>query len=206
MTGSLLTDDPAQGDQGKIGRTLPHTTPFWPPRPGAPANAPDVVVLLDDLGFSDFGCFGGEIRTPSIDRLAARGLRFVNYTTVPMCTPARAALLTGRNPHAVGCGWLTFNDPGYPGYRAGEIALDAPTLPELLRSAGYATYMVGKWHNTAEHHVAPSADRSSWPLSRGFDRFYGFLGGETHYFAPAQLVSDNAFIDTEAYPRDYYCS
>ena len=192
---------------GRIGRTLRDSEPWWPPRREPPAYAPDIVVLLlDDLGFSDVGCFGAEIATPAIDRLAARGLRFAHYTTVPMCTPARAALLTGRNPHAVGCGWLTFNDPGYPGYRAGEIALDAPTLPELLRTAGYATYMVGKWHNTAEHHVAPSADRSSWPLSRGFDRFYGFLGGETHYFAPAQLVEDNAFLDHDAYREGYYAS
>ena len=192
---------------GRIGRTLRDSEPWWPPRREPPAYAPDIVVLLlDDLGFSDVGCFGAEIATPAIDRLAARGLRFAHYTTVPMCTPARAALLTGRNPHAVGCGWLTFNDPGYPGYRAGEIALDAPTLPELLRTAGYATYMVGKWHNTAEHHVAPSADRSSWPLSRGFDRFYGFLGGETHYFAPAQLVEDNAFLDHDVYRDGYYAS
>ena len=92
MIGSLLTDDPGDGYQGRIGRTLAESTPWWPPRAAAPANAPDiVVVLLDDLGFSDFGCYGAEIRTPAIDRLAARGLRFVNYTTVPMCTPARAA-------------------------------------------------------------------------------------------------------------------
>jgi arylsulfatase len=192
---------------GRIGRTLADSTPWWPPRRPPPPGAPDiVVVLLDDLGYSDLGCFGAEIATPAIDRLAARGLRFANYTTVPMCTPARAALLTGRNPHAVGCGWLTFNDPGFPGYRAGEIAPGQPTLPEILRDAGYATYMVGKWHNTAEHHVAPSADRSSWPLSRGFDRFYGFLGGETHYFAPAQLVEDNAFLDHDVYRDGYYAS
>jgi arylsulfatase len=173
----------------------------------APAASPDVIViLLDDLGFSDFGCFGAEIPTPSIDRLAARGLRFSNYTTVPMCTPARAALLTGKNPHAVGCGWLTFNDPGFPGYRAGEITRDTPTLAEMLRAQGYATYAVGKWHNTAEHHVMPSADRSSWPLARGFDRFYGFLGGETHYFAPAQLIEDNAFLDHAVYREGYYCT
>lgn len=207
MSGSLLTDDPGEGYEGKIGRTLADSTPWWPPRAAAPANAPDIVaVLLDDLGFSDLGCFGAEIRTPAIDRLAARGLRFVNYTTVPMCTPARAALLTGKNPHAVGCGWLTFNDPGYPGYRAGEITRDTPTLAELLRANGYSTYMVGKWHNTAEHNVAPSADRSSWPLQRGFDRFYGFIGGETHYFAPAQLVEDNAFLDHAAYRDGYYCT
>ena len=203
----LLSDVPAEGWQGTIGRTLHDSTPWWPLRQPAPAGAPDVVViLLDDLGFSDFGCYGAEIRTAAIDRLAARGLRFANYTTVPMCTPARAALLTGKNPHALGCGWLTFNDPGFPGYRAGEITRDTPTVAEMLRANGYSTYMVGKWHNTAEHNVAPAADRSSWPLQRGFDRFYGFLGGETHYFAPAQLVQDNAFLDHDVYREDYYCT
>jgi len=123
-----------------------------------------------------------------------------------MCTPARAALLTGKNPHAVGAGWLTFNSPGYPGYQAGEIAHDAPTLAELLRATGYSTYAVGKWHNTAEYNVSPSGDRASWPLQRGFDRFYGFIGGETHYFAPAQLVADNAIVDRDTYASDYYCT
>jgi arylsulfatase A-like enzyme len=203
----LQSDDPGRDWQGRIGRTLRDSTPYWPPRPGAPAGAPDVIVLLlDDLGFSDFGCFGAEIRTAAIDRMAARGVRFANYTTVPMCAPARAALLTGKNPHAVGCGWLTFNDPGYPGYRAGEMTRDTPTLAEILRAHGWSTYMVGKWHNTAEHNVAPAADRASWPLSRGFDRFYGFLGGETHYFAPAQLVEDNAFLDHEVYRDGYYAT
>ena len=199
--------NPGEAFLGTIGRTLRDSTPWWSPRREPPKDAPNIlVILLDDLGFSDFGCFGAEIRTPAIDRLAAAGLRFPNYTTVPMCTPARAALLTGKNPHAVGCGWLTFNDPGYPGYRAGEISRDAPTLAELLRASGYSTYAVGKWHNTAEHNVAPSADRSSWPLQRGFDRFYGFVGGETHYFAPAQLIEDNAFLDHDVYRDDYYCT
>jgi arylsulfatase A-like enzyme len=203
----LASADPADDFAGRIGRTLADSTPWWPPRHEPPAGAPDVVViLLDDLGFSDFGCFGAEIPTPAIDRLAAGGLRFSNYTTVPMCTPARAALLTGKNPHAVGCGWLTFNDPGYPGYRAGEIAGDAPTLAELMRGQGYSTYCVGKWHNTAEHNVTPSADRASWPLARGFDRFYGFVGGETHYFAPAQLIEDNAFCEHDVYRDGYYCT
>jgi arylsulfatase len=123
-----------------------------------------------------------------------------------MCTPARAPLLTGKTPHADGCGWLTFNQPGCQGYHAGEIARDAPTLAELLRSAGYATYCVGKWHNTADFHVTPAADRSAWPLARGFDRFYGFIGGETHYFSPFQLFEDNAIVDRDAYASDYYCT
>ncbi len=200
-----LPGDPGAGYEGTIGRTLRESTPWWPARMRAPANAPNVVVvLLDDLGFSDFGCYGSEIRTPRIDALAQEGLRFSNYTTVPMCTPARAALLTGKNPHAVGCGWLTFNLPGYPGYQAGEISRDAPTLGELLRANGYSTYASGKWHNTADFNVLPSGERASWPIQRGFDRFYGFIGGETHYFAPAQLVSDNAIVDSDRYRDGYY--
>lgn len=203
----LRSDDPGAGYQGRIGRTLSESTPWWPPRPQPPARAPNVViVLLDDLGFSDFGCYGAEIDTPHIDALAAGGLRFSNYTTVPMCTPARAALLSGKNPHAVGCGWLTFNTPGFPGYRAGEMSRDAPTIAELLRAQGYATYASGKWHNTAEYNVTPAGDRAAWPLQRGFDRFYGFIGGETHYFAPAQLFEDNAIVERESYPPDYYCT
>lgn len=206
-TGGLLCGDPGAGFEGTIGRTLHESVPWWPPRTQAPAGAPDIVViLLDDLGYSDLGCYGAEFRTPNIDALAAGGLRFSQYTTVPMCTPARAALLTGKNPHSVGCGWLTFNSPGFPGYRAGEISADAPTLAEMLRAAGYSTYAVGKWHNTAEYNVTPSADRASWPLQRGFDRFFGFIGGETHYFAPAQLVHDNSIVDVDGYPPGYYCT
>jgi arylsulfatase A-like enzyme len=206
-TDCLLSDDPGTGFRGIIGRTLAESTPWWPPRQEPPAGAPNVVlVLLDDLGYSDFGCFGAEIATPNIDALAKNGLRFANYTTVPMCTPARAALLSGKNPHAVGCGWLTFNTPGYPGYRAGEITRDAPTIAELLRAQGYSTYAAGKWHNTAEYNVTPAGDRASWPLQRGFDRFYGFVGGEAHYFAPAQLFEDNAIVARESYAPDYYCT
>ncbi|MHB1855251.1 MAG: sulfatase-like hydrolase/transferase, partial [Acidimicrobiales bacterium] len=134
---------------GHIGTTVRESTPWWPTPPTPGPGAPNiVVVLVDDLGYSDFGCFGGEIRTPTIDGLAAGGVRFTGYTTVPMCTPARAALLTGKNPHSVGSGWLTSSWPGYPGYQAGEISHDAPTLAEILAGAGYGTMAVGKWHNT----------------------------------------------------------
>jgi arylsulfatase len=203
----LLSGDPGANWQGVAGRTLRESTPWWPIRPTAPAAAPNmVVILLDDLGFSDLGCFGAEIETPHIDALASAGVRLANYTTVPMCTPARAALLSGKNPHAVGCGWLTFNSPGFPGYAAGEMSADAPTMAELLRAQGYSTYAVGKWHNTADYNLTPAGNRASWPLQRGFDRFYGFIGGETHYFAPAQLFEDNAIVDVEGYPADYYCT
>ncbi|MGH8433771.1 MAG: arylsulfatase [Pseudomonas sp.] len=203
----LKNGDPGHGYQGTIGKTLKDSKPWWRPYTRAPAGAPNVVViLLDDLGFSDFGCYGSEIKTPNIDALAGGGLKFTGYTTVPMCTPARAALMTGKNPHSVGCGWLTHNNPGYPGYQAGEMSKDAPTLPELLRAQGYSTYAVGKWHNIADHNVTSAGDRSAWPLQRGFDRFYGFLGAETNFFSPGQLVEGNEFLNADAYPEGYYTS
>jgi arylsulfatase len=192
------------GYEGRIGRTFADARPWWPAPVRAPAGAPNIVVIyLDDVGFSDFGCFGAEVSTPNIDRLAAGGLRFSGYTTVPMCTPARAALLTGRNPHAVGCGWLNTCDPGYPGY-GGEIAADAPTIAELLRDTGYSTMAVGKWHNTREHNISAAGDRSSWPLQRGFDRYYGFLAPETSYFHPEALREGNQLLDIDTYPDGYY--
>jgi arylsulfatase A-like enzyme len=203
----LMDGDPASGHQATIGRTLQDSRPWWRPRQVAPDGAPNiVVVLLDDLGFSDFGCYGGEIRTPNIDALAAGGLRFTGYTTVPMCTPARAALMTGKNPHSVGCGWLTHNNPGYPGYQAGEMSADAPTLPELLRAAGYGTYGVGKWHNVADYNATAGGDRSAWPLQRGFDRFYGFLGAETNFFSPGHIIEGNEFAAIDEHGPDYYSS
>jgi len=199
--------NPAEDFQGIIGKTLKQSKPWWRDPTQAPQGASNVVVILvDDLGFSDFGCFGGEIATPHIDALAGAGLRFTGYTTVPMCTPARAALLTGKNPHAVGCGWLTHNNPGYPGYQAGEISTDAPTMPELLRGLGYSTYGVGKWHNTADYHVGSASDRQAWPLQRGFDRYYGFIGSETNFFSPHHLIDGNEFVKAESYESDYYAT
>lgn len=202
-----LTADPGAGFAGHIGHTLADSIPDWPTPRRAPPGSPNVVViLLDDLGYGDFGCFGGEIDTPNIDRLAGRGLRFTNYTTVPMCTPARAALLTGKNPHSVGCGWLTHNMPGYPGYRGGEISKDAPTIPELLRAQGWSTMAVGKWHNTYDRNLHAAGDRSSWPLQRGFDRFYGFLAAETSYFHPDRMIEGNQLAVTDSYPDGYFAT
>jgi arylsulfatase len=201
------TDDPLpapEGYGGRIGRTFAESTPWWPPQVKAPQGAPNIVfIYLDDVGFGDFGCFGSEIATPNIDRLAAGGLRLSGYTTVPMCLPARAALLTGRNPHAVGCGWQFTTDPGYPGF-GGEIAANAPTIAELLRDQGYSTMAVGKWHNTRERNTSDAGDRSSWPLQRGFDRYYGFMNSETSYFQPEQMREGNQLADVDAYPKDYY--
>jgi arylsulfatase len=189
-----------------IGRTREESTPSWPAAARAPRGAPNIVVVcMDDMGYSDLGCFGSEIETPHIDALAARGLRFNHYTTHPLCSPARAALLTGMNAHAVGSGWLANNHAGYPGY-SGEIPLDAPTLAETLRAAGYETIMAGKWHNTPALECTPSGPKRNWPASRGFDTFYGFMEGETHFFFPTNLMLGNQLVPLDAYPPGYYAT
>lgn len=189
---------------GKIGRTREESTPWWPERKEARPGSPNIVIIyMDDMGWSDPGCFGSEIDTPHIDALAARGVRLTHYTTHPICSPARAALLTGCNAHAVGSGWLANNHPGYPGY-SGEIPQDAATLPETLRAGGYETIMVGKWHNTPAADNVPGGSKHNWPSQRGFDTFYGFMDGETNHFFPARLMLGNQVLPVDEYPRDYY--
>jgi arylsulfatase len=193
-----------RGFSGRIGTTLRESSPWWPTPQLPPEGSPNIVIiLLDDLGFSDLGCFGAELQTPRIDTLAGRGVALTGYTTVPMCTPARAALLSGKNPHSVGAGWLSSNSPGYPGYQAGEISPVAPTLAEVLHLHGYGTMAVGKWHNTPTYQAAPTGDRRSWPTHRGFDRFFGFLTAETNYFKPSHLVEGDEFLDVDDYPDDF---
>ncbi|MEW6642436.1 MAG: arylsulfatase [Pseudomonadota bacterium] len=179
---------------GRIGTTIADSQPWWPeearPKPGSPNI---LVVLFDDVGFSDFGCYGSPIHTPTIDRLAAEGLRYSGFHTTAMCSTTRAALLTGRNHHSVGVGCLANFDSGYPGYR-GKIAREAGTLAEMLKPHGYRSYMVGKWHVTPLTESGATGPFDGWPLGRGFDRFYGFLDAETDQYAP-ELVSDNSQID-----------
>lgn len=178
---------------GRIGRTVAESTPEWPESPRPPKGAPNIlVVLFDDVGFSDFGCYGSPIRTPNIDRVAAQGLRMAGFHTTAMCSTTRAALLTGRNHHSVGVGCLANFDSGYPGYR-GKIAKEAGTLPEMLRPHGYRNYMLGKWHVTPLTETGPSGPFDGWPLGRGFDRFYGFMDAETDQYSP-ELVRDNTPI------------
>jgi len=184
-------------DAATIGTTVAESTPFWPDK--TPVASPNVViVLLDDVGFADFGCYGSEIDTPVIDRLAGAGLRYTSFHTTAMCSTTRAALLTGRNHHDVGMGCLANFDSGFPGYR-GKIAADATTLAEVLRKAGYRNYLLGKWHATNLTETGPSGPFDGWPLGRGFDRFYGFLDAETDQYSP-ELVRDNTHITA---PGDY---
>ena len=188
---------------GSIGKTIADSTPWWPAPPRPPQGAPNIlVVLFDDVGFSDFGCYGSPIKTPTIDALAAQGLRYTSFHTTAMCSTTRAALLTGRNHHSVGVGCLANFDSGYPGYR-GKIAREAGTLAEMLKAHAYRNYMVGKWHVTPLTESGATGPFDGWPLGRGFDRFYGFLDAETDQYAP-ELVADNTHIDPPGTYTDGY--
>jgi arylsulfatase len=185
--------------KGSIGRTFRDSQPWWPEPPRAPLGAPDVVfIVLDDVGFSDLGCYGSEIATPCIDRMAANGVRYSNFHVTSMCSPTRACLLTGRNAHAVGMGIIAEWSSGYPGYR-GQVTRNAATVPEILRDHAYSTYAVGKWHLTNIADYGAAGPQNDWPLGRGFSRWYGFHGALTDQWNP-ELYQDNRPIHLQS-PR-----
>ena len=169
------------------------------------AKKPNIIVILsDDMGFSDLGCYGGEIATPNLDALAANGVRFTEFYNCARCCPTRASLLTGLYPHQAGVGHMT-EDKNKPGYR-GNLNTSCRTIPEVLKPAGYRNYAVGKWHVTP--HASAKGPKENWPLSRGFDRYYGTIHGAGSFFDPSSLVRDNtmisAFADPEYKPGTYY--
>jgi arylsulfatase A-like enzyme len=189
--------------QGVIGRSFEDSTPWWPESPQPPTGAPNVLlVVLDDVGFAQLGCFGSDIATPQLDRVAAEGLRYTNFHTTALCSPTRACLLTGRNHHSNGMGRITDLAMGFPGYDARIPATNA-LLPKMLVPLGYAAYAVGKWHLTPEEEWRAGAPRDRWPLGRGFERWYGFFGGETHQFAP-ELIYDSHHVDPPRSMADGY--
>jgi arylsulfatase len=188
---------------GVIARTQAESQPWWPVPAHPGEGAPDVVViLLDDTGFSHFGCYGSDLTTPNIDALAAGGLRYSNFHVTPLCSPTRASLLTGRNHHTVGMRAISNFDSGYPHMR-GHITDHATTMAEVLRDEGYATFAVGKWHLCAMENASAAGPYDQWPCQRGFDRFYGFLEGETDQFSP-DLVYDNHRVEPPATPDEGY--
>jgi arylsulfatase len=190
---------------GRIGRTVAESEPWFADEPHPGEGAPNVViVLLDDTGFAQFGCYGSDIETPNVDALAARGLQFTNFHVTPLCSPTRAALLTGRANHAVGMRSVANFRTGFPN-QLGHISNHAATVAEVLGDAGYATFAVGKWHLAPLEQCSAAGPFDQWPLARGFHRFYGFLEGETDQFHP-ELVADNHPIDPPRRPGGYHLS
>jgi arylsulfatase A-like enzyme len=189
--------------EGRIGRTLADSVAWFEESAHPGEGAPNVVVvLLDDTGFAQFGCFGSTIDTPHIDALAGGGLQFTNFHVTPLCSPTRASLLTGRSQHAVGMRTISNFHTGFP-HQLGHISSHAATVAEVLRSEGYATFCTGKWHLAPMEQCSAAGPFDQWPLARGFDRFYGFLEGETDQFHP-DLVCDNHPIDPPGRPEDGY--
>jgi len=169
------------------------------------ADRPNIVLIMaDDMGYTDIGCYGSEIETPVLDRLAGNGLRFTQFYNTSRCCPTRASLLTGLYSHQAGIGLMT-GDRGYEAYR-GDLNRRCVTLAESLGLAGYQNYMSGKWHVT--RHTGPKADQSNWPLQRGFDRFYGTITGAGSFFDPATLCRGNQYItpvnDPGYQPESFY--
>jgi len=169
------------------------------------AKRPNIVIILtDDMGFSDIGCYGSEIATPNLDKLAANAIRFTQFYNTARCCPTRASLLTGLYPHQAAVGHM-MEDKSLDGY-TGDLSKKAVTIAEVLKTAGYGTYCVGKWHVT--RHDAPAGPKHNWPLQRGFDRCYGTIRGGGNYYDPAALLRDNTMIspaaDAEYKPESYY--
>ena len=197
---------PYAGFEGTVGKIFSTSQPHWPQPPTAPEGAPNVIVMMaDDLGYSDLGCYGSEIDTPELDRLAAEGLRYTDFHVNPMCSPTRASLLTGLNHHMAGMATVPHGDPGFPGY-AFELRDNAVLMSETFRDAGWATLMLGKWHLTKDSHLSDGAPKASWPLQRGFDRYYGILDAFTNFHQPHRLYEDNHHLDVDDYPDGYFFS
>jgi len=177
---------------GTVGSVLRTSVPVSKSKPNI------LLILSDDMGFSDLGCYGGEIKTPNLDRLAANGLRFTQFYNTARCCPTRASLLTGLYPHQAGVGHM-MEDRGEEGYQ-GDLNTRCVTIAEVLKPAGYSTYAVGKWHVTRFN--GTNGTKHNWPLQRGFDRYYGTITGAGSYFDPATLTRDNDFVTPENDP-DY---
>ncbi len=172
----------------------------------AAAERPNILLIMsDDMGFSDLGCYGGEIQTPNLDSLAKEGVRFTQFYNMGRCCPTRASLLTGLYPHQAGVGHMT-RDSGHDGYR-GQLNHQSATIAEVLGAGGYRTYMCGKWHVT-RFDGADAPDKSSWPVQRGFEKFYGTIRGGGSFYDPTGLCRQNTFItpenDPEYKPAKFY--
>ena len=188
---------------GIIGRTFDQSQPAWPMPNRAKEGMPNVLFIVqDDTGFGQMGCYGSPIRTPNIDALAKNGLLFNNMHTTALCSPTRSCILTGRNHHSNAMSCITEGSTGYPGGN-GYIPFENGFLSEILLQHGYNTYALGKWHLTPAEQNSPAGPYDRWPLGRGFERYFGFLGGDTHQYYP-ELVYDNHQVEPEKTPEEGY--
>ena len=200
---SLKEYKPGTTFTGVMGRTVSESQPAWPAPVRSTEGAPNVVyIVLDDTGYGQFGCYGSPINTPNLDRLASNGLRYTNMHTTALCSPSRSCMLNGRNHHSNGMACITEGSTGYPGAN-GAIPFENGFLSEMLLPHGYATFCVGKWHLTPAEQVSAAGPYDRWPLGRGFDRYYGFLGGDTHQYYP-DLVFDNHQVEPPKTPEEGY--
>ncbi|MFD2246459.1 arylsulfatase [Pontibacter ruber] len=188
---------------GVMARTIQESSQAWPSPLRARKGTPNVLfIVLDDTGYGQLGCYGSPINTPNIDRLAQNGLLYTNMHTTALCSPTRSCILTGRNHHSNAMACITEGSTGFPGYN-GNIPFQNGFLSEILLQHGYNTYAVGKWHLTPTEQISAAGPYERWPLGRGFERYYGFLGGDTHQYYP-DLVYDNHQVEPPKTPEEGY--
>jgi len=216
QTASAQTSAPDAGDQartelpmplppftGKIGKTYKESEEAWPKLPTPPQGAPNIVViLLDDVGYGQTSTFGGPVPTPELDKLASEGLRYTTFHTTAICGPSRAALITGRNHHNAGSGFLAEWATGFPSYN-NMIPKSTATMGEVLRDNGYSTSWFGKNHNTPDWESSVAGPFTRWPTGMGFDYFYGFIGGETHQYYPV-IFENTTPVEPDKSPEEGY--
>ncbi len=199
----LTEYEPGTAFPGVIGRTTDESIPAWPRPLRAKPGAPNVLmIVLDDTGYGQLGCYGSPIATPNLDSLAAGGLLYTNMHTTALCSPSRSCIVTGRNHHANATAAINEIATGFPGYN-GSIPFENGFLSEMLLAHGYSTYMIGKYHLLPSEFESPAGPFDRWPLGRGFERFYGFLGGDTSQWYP-DLVYDNHQVEPPGTPEDGY--
>jgi arylsulfatase A-like enzyme len=199
----IVEYEPGTPFPGVIGRTAEESSPAWPAPVRAKKGAPNVLlIVLDDTGYGNLGCYGSPIETPNFDGIAANGLRYNSMHTTALCSPSRACIVTGRNHHANGMACITELATGYPGYN-GVMPFENGMLSEILLQEGYSTFMVGKWHLTPSNQETAAGPYDRWPVGRGFERFYGFLGGDTSQWYP-DLVYDNHQVEAPKTPEEGY--
>ena len=192
VDGRYLPNPPAAFG-GEINLSAKDSKPYWPPQIVPPKGAPNILLIMtDDAGYGVAGTFGGVIPTPALDRVAQMGLRYTQFHSTALCSPTRAALITGRNHHSVGFGVISEQATGYPGYDS-IIGVDNATIGKILKQNGYATSWFGKNHNTPSFQYSSAGPFDQWPSGMGFDYFYGFMGGDTNQWQP-YLFQDHTQI------------